>query len=292
MGERFPTASQVYQHRRPRAWENFTLLRPALGPPYHPLNAGDATSTSNRMETSMKRPLVILIGADKGGVGKTTVARAVDDYLQSKRANRKIYDSEWPSGDLQRFVPSSDVIDIENIDHQMKVFDTVDGVTLLDVRAGLLSPTLRALGEGGLLDDVRSGSLALALLHVIGPSVASLREISETAISIGGGVRHFLVKNYVNESGFTEWEKDPRFAAVLKAAEPHTITIPHLAERACTEVQIVGGSFEAFAANRARSKMLSGYVRKWLDATWAEFERVGLGTMIDAAVLERPRAVA
>ena len=139
-----------------------------------------------------KTPLIIMVGADKGGVGKTTVARALDDYLQSRRAARKVFDSERPNGDLKRFTPASEIIDIENVDHQMRVFDTVDGVTLIDVRAGLLSPILRALSDVGLLDDVRSGALALALLHVIGPSAASLREIAETASAIGGGVRHFL----------------------------------------------------------------------------------------------------
>ncbi len=238
------------------------------------------TDGLNRGQTMT--PLIIMVGADKGGVGKTTVARALDDYLQSRRANKKLFDSEWPAGDLKRFAPGSDLIDIENVDHQMRVFDTVEGVSLIDVRAGLLSPTLRALSDVGLLDDVRSGALALALLHVIGPSAASLREIAETAAAIGGGVRHFLVKNYVNESGFAEWEKDARFAEVLKAALPHTITVSHLADRACTEVQLVGGSFAAFADNR-KSKILAGYVRKWLGGVWAEFDRVGLGAMIAAA---------
>lgn len=229
-----------------------------------------------------KTPLIIMVGADKGGVGKTTVARTLDDYLQSRRASKKLFDSEWPAGDLKRFAPGSDVIDIENVDHQMRVFDTVDGVTLIDVRAGLLSPTLHALSDVGLLDDVRTGAIALALLHVIGPSAGSLREIAETAAAIGGGVRYFLVKNYVNEFGFSEWEKDSRFATVLKAAEPHTVTVPHLVDRACTEVQLVGGSFEGFANDR-KSKMLAGYVRKWLGSVFAEFDRVGLGEMIAAA---------
>jgi hypothetical protein len=165
-------------------------------------------------------PIIILVGADKGGVGKTTVSRALDDYLRNKRANRKVFDSERGAGDLKRFVSSAQVIDIENVDDQMRAFDSVEGVTLVDVRAGLLSPTLAALGDVGLLDDVRSGALGMALLHVIGPSVSSLREISETAAAIGGGVRHFLVKNYVTQGGFAEWEKDDRFAAVPIVRRP------------------------------------------------------------------------
>jgi hypothetical protein len=229
-------------------------------------------------------PLIIMIGADKGGVGKTTVARAMADYLHSLRAPCQAFDCEYPAGDLKRFVPDATLIDIENVDDQMRAFDTIKGVTLVDIRAGLLSPTLHALSDAGILDDVRTGAIAMALLHVIGPSVSSLREISDIAVAIGGGVRHFLVKNYVTDGGFAEWQKDERFAAVLKEAAPHTITIPHLPDRACTEVQIVGGSFHDFAANRERSKMLAGYVNKWLLSTWSEFGRVGLDSMIKAAM--------
>ncbi len=235
-------------------------------------------------------PLIILVGADKGGTGKTTLARAVDDYLRSKRASRKVFDSECPRGDLKRFVPTSQVIDIESVDDQMRAFDSIEGVTLIDVRAGLMSPTLKALADVGLLADVRSGALGMALLHVIGPSVASLLEIAETAAAIGGGVRHFLVKNHVSDGGFAEWDKDALFAAALKAAEAHTVTVAHLADRAATAVQLAGVSFEAFAENHApppagNGRMLSGYVRNWLAGVWAEFDRVGLGAMIEAATV-------
>lgn len=228
-------------------------------------------------------PLIVIIGADKGGVGKTTVARALDGYLERKHANQKVFDSQWPAGDLVRFAPTAEVINIENVDHQMKVFDSVRGVTLVDICAGQLSPTLKALNDVGLLDDVRAGKIGLALLHVIGPSMASLREIAETAAAIGG-VRHLLVKNYINEGGFAEWEKDERFAEALRAAAPHTITIPHLVDRAYTEVQRAGGSFDAFAADQSRSRMLTGYVRNWLAATWLEFDRVGLGIQVAGAI--------
>jgi dethiobiotin synthetase len=228
-------------------------------------------------------PLIIMVGADKGGVGKTMVARALDDYLRVKGANQRVFDAQWKAGDLARFAPAARIINIENVDDQMAAFDSVKGVTLIDIAAGLLSPTLAALSDVGLLDDVRAGAITLALLHVIGPSLSSLREISETAAAIGGGVKHLLVKNYVTEGGFTEWEKDERFAELLRAAAPHTITIPHLVDRASAELQTVGGSFEAFASDATRSRMLTGYVRNWESKVWSEFDRVGLRMMIKTA---------
>jgi hypothetical protein len=238
-----------------------------------------------RMVTvSTKLPLVIMVGADKGGVGKTTVSRALSDWLYARRAHARIFDSESPAGDLKRFVPAADVIDIAKVQDQMRVFDSLDGVTVLDVRAGLFSPTLRALDEAKLLADVRAGSLNLALLHVLGPTITSLNEVAAAAATIGGGVKHFLVKNHVNETEFFEWDGDSRFTAHFKAMDPMTIDVPHLDSRACEEVQNLGVSFDAFANDQSRSRILRGRVRTWLDTVWSQFGKVGLGTLIDGAL--------
>ena len=231
-------------------------------------------------ETAMSRtPLVILIGADKGGVGKTTVTRAVSDYLHARNAGAKLFDAEYPAGDLKRFVPAADVVDIGAVTGQMKIFDTVDGVTAVDIRAGFMSPTLRALDEAKLLEDVRAGSLNLALLHVIGPTDRSLSEIAEVAGMIGGGAKHILVKNHINESGFS----DERFATRLEQMEPMTVDVPHLAADAYNAVGTLRASFDAFSRDAAQSRMLRGYVRTWLDAVWRNFDKVQLGEMVAAA---------
>jgi len=229
-----------------------------------------------------KVPLIIMVGADKGGVGKTTVARALDDYLQSKGARRRLFDSQWPAGDLKQFAPAAEVVNVDRVDDQMKVFDTVAGVTVLDVCAGLLSPTLRALDQTGLLKDVRSGSLNLALLHVLGPTLTSFNEVAEATAIIGGGARHFIVKNYINESGFFEWDTDGRFTALFESMRSRTVSSPHLPARAAEEVQSLGVSFDAFTQSN-KSRILRGYVRDWLDHLWADFDRVGLGDLVARA---------
>ena len=53
----------------------------------------------------MDRPTVILIGADKGGVGKTTVARTLLDYLTTQEIPTRAFDTEAPKGVLHRFHP-------------------------------------------------------------------------------------------------------------------------------------------------------------------------------------------
>jgi hypothetical protein len=228
----------------------------------------------------MTKPLVIVVGANKGGVGKTTLSRALDCYLHEMNVRRKVYDGESPSGDLRQFSPDSEVVDMLSVNDQMKVFDKLRGVTLIDIKAGLFSEVLESLSRTGLLDDVREGHFNLALLHVLGPSAASLAEISGVAASLGAGARHILVKNYADEGGFEEWEQDPRFAAAL--TNTSNMIVPHLESRAYVEVQKMGVSFSTFMA-QSQSRMLIGYIRAWLRDCNAAFAGTGLDRLIEEA---------
>ena len=53
------------------------------------------------------KPAVILVGADKGGVGKTTVSRVLLDYLAANNVLTRAFDTETPRGTLNRFIPIS-----------------------------------------------------------------------------------------------------------------------------------------------------------------------------------------
>ena len=87
-------------------------------------------------------PLVIIVGADKGGVGKTTISRTLMDYFRHQSVTFRGFDTEAPPGVLKRFFPDKvEVVDLTKSDGQMRVFDTLKDaqVTIIDVRAGLLS---------------------------------------------------------------------------------------------------------------------------------------------------------
>lgn len=225
----------------------------------------------------MSKPLVIMVGADKGGVGKTTVSRAMDEYLRRLQVGCKVVDGQFPNGDLCQFAGGAEVVDMQSLDGQMRVFDKLAGVTLIDIKGGLFTDVLQSLNRTGLLEDVREGRFNLVLLHVLGPSAASLAEVASISDRLGDGAAYVLVKNYVNEGGFTEWESDPRFSAGLSR---RSIAIPHLEARACTEVQISGLSFGTFV-KRAESRILTGYVRAWLNDVCDEFDAAGLRRLVE-----------
>jgi hypothetical protein len=227
----------------------------------------------------MSKPLVIVVGADKGGTGKTTVSRALDDYMRYRQVGCKVYDGQWPKGDLRQFAEASEIIDMQSINDQMRVFDRLSGVTLIDIKGGQFTEVLGALSRTGMLDDVRAGRFNLLLLHVLGPNAASLAEVAAISAQLGEGATHLLVKNYVNEGGFKEWDSDPRFSDFLNVAN-RVVTIPHLEARACTEVQRLGQPFGTFIET-SESRMLAGYVRAWLREVFGAFTGAGIQGLIE-----------
>src|SRR5215468_1687964 len=184
----------------------------------------------------MTKPAVVLIGGDKGGVGKTMVARTLLDYFAHHQLRVRAFDTEVPRGTLKRFHPDvTDVVDINHVPDQMRIFDTINSteatVSLIDVRAGLLSPTLRALRNIGFIEAAKKGHITFVVFHILGPSIASLDEIAETAAYLGDA-KYFMVKNFINNTHFFEWD-EATYASYFKSVKDAVeITIPKLNEMA------------------------------------------------------------
>ena len=239
----------------------------------------------------MAKPAVVLIGADKGGVGKTTVARTLLDYFTAHQIRVRAFDTEVPRGTLKRFHPDvTEVVDINLVPDQMKIFDTLqDGdasVTLIDVRAGIMSPTLRALRDIGFIDAAKKGQLTFAVFHILGPSIASLDEISETAAYLGDA-KYFMVKNFINNTHFFEWDEATHSSYFKRIKDAVDIVIPKLSEMATEQVELASVPFVTFIANKKRngepannSFVLRGYVRHWLGNIWAEYDRIGVTDIV------------
>src|SRR5215472_8242497 len=212
----------------------------------------------------MAKPAVIVVGADKGGVGKTTVSRTLLDYFDANSIPTRAFDTESPRGTLKRFHPDiTEIVDMTTTADQMKIFDTLNAVspsvTVIDVRAGLLSPAL-----------------------------ASLREIAETA-GFMTGAKYFLVKNFINDTQFFQWDQATYNSYFHRIKDATELTIPKLNEMAYEQVEVASVPFLKFVANKGLSDeaanysfVLRGYVRHWLANVWSEYDRIRLTDIVGA----------
>lgn len=226
------------------------------------------------------KPALILVGADKGGVGKTTVCRILLDYLAQNGIAARAFDTESPRGTLERFHP--DVTEIVNIDDtadQMRIIDTLGDsdakVTLVDVRAGHLASILAALEEFGFLEAAKEGEFNFLLFHILGSSIASLEEISETA-PYAADAHYYLVKNHISDGTYFEWEPDTYASYFDQVKSATEVTIPKLNELAYEQIDLAGVPLSDFVDDRANSFVLRGYVRSWTQHIAAELDDVGI----------------
>ncbi len=240
----------------------------------------------------MAKPVVIVVGADKGGVGKTTISRTLLDYFSANNVPTRAFDTESPRGTLKRFHPDiTEIVDMTTTSDQMKIFDTLSAgpsVTVIDVRAGLLSPALASLRDIGFLDAAKSGQITFAVFHILGPSIASLDEIAETA-GFMSGAKYFLVKNFINDTQFFQWDQATYNSYFHRIKDATDVTIPKLNEMAYEQVEVASVPFLKFVANKGPrdeaanySFVLRGYVRHWLANVWSEFDRIKLTDLVGA----------
>ena len=233
------------------------------------------------------KPTLILVGADKGGVGKTTISRAMLDFLARRNILARAFDTEHPRGTLHRFYNDvAPVIDLTAVADQMRVLDTLQTanvkVTLVDLKAGNLSYAMEVFERIGVLEAARAGEFNFSLMHVLGPSIASLEEISEVSKYMRG-LDWVLVKNFINETNFFEWDKATRKRYFGGEENRSEISIPKLNEMAYEQVDLAGVTFRDFIENKQAngqagnfSFVLRGYVRKWCSEIDVEFERLKL----------------
>lgn len=233
------------------------------------------------------KPTLILVGADKGGVGKTTTARALLDFFGRRNVLARAFDTENPRGTLHRFYPGiTEIIDLSEVSDQMKVLDTMDSaavkVTVVDLKAGSLSGALDTFEKIGVLDAARNGDFDLGLMHVVGPSIASLDEMGEVA-EYTKGISYIVARNFINETNFFEWDEKTYKKYFANLANAREIEIPKLNEMAYEQVDLAGVTFTDFVSNKTPkggdakySFVLRGYVRKWLSDLDKEFDKLDM----------------
>jgi hypothetical protein len=75
-------------------------------------------------EHAMSKKTIVIVGADKGGVGKTTITRALIDYLEKIPVAIRAFDTEPGTvGVLKRFYPAATMLNGSAVAGQKAIVD-------------------------------------------------------------------------------------------------------------------------------------------------------------------------
>ena len=103
------------------------------------------------------------------------MSRTLLDYFAAHQIPTRAFDTEAPKGTLKRFHPDvAEMVDMTSRprpDEDLRHAQIRDAsVTVIDVRAGLLSPTLQSLRDIGFIDAAKKGQITFGLFHILGPT--------------------------------------------------------------------------------------------------------------------------
>ncbi len=240
-----------------------------------------ATRTRTEPKTTTDKPRLILTHGEKGGVGKSTVARIIADYLRSRDAAFRAYDAEGATGQLLRFHPeATDPVAVESAAGIAPVLDyLMDGsaqrLALVDLGARSGEDVKQWLYRAGALEEAEAARLGITVVYVLGGAVDSVGHLKECFASLGRDVNYVIAKNF-GVAGKFEVYDNSKVRQELLAAGAREIEIPALDGSVYQSVDRASVSFSAFADGRGGEFGFTErrYCRTWLRECFAALDTV------------------
>ncbi len=226
-----------------------------------------------------------LIGGEKGGVGKSVVARVVAQYLIDHEMPFLGFDTDRSHGSLLRFYTdyaSPVVIDsYESLDTIMETAtENPDKRILVDLAAQTHEPLVKWMDESGVLEMAGELGLTLNYWHVMDSGKDSTDLLKKLLDRFGSRLNYILVLNQLRGENFDILDKS---GARQQAVELNAriITLKRLHEPVITKIDAGSTSFWA-AKNRSETDkkglglLERQRVKVWLRHAYEQIDTVGI----------------
>lgn len=228
-----------------------------------------------------EKPRLIVTHGEKGGVGKTTVARVLADFLKSHDIVFRGFDAEGETGQLLRFHPQdTSSVDVADAASVAAILDYVmDGsgkrLALVDLGARSGSDLHGWLYRGGALEEAESARLGITIVYVLGAAVDSVGHLKECYSALGKEVNYVIIRNLGVAPKFEVYDQSKIREEILKAGAQE-ITFPPLDPAVYQSVDRASLPFSAFADNQGGNFGYTErrYARTWLRECFVELEKV------------------
>jgi len=228
---------------------------------------------------------VLLIGGEKGGVGKSLVSRALAQYFIDHSMPFVGFDTDRSHGALMRFYAdyaSPILIDrYEALDHIVEVAVEQSGLrVLVDLAAQTHAPLVAWMDDSGVLDLARENGLQITYWHVMDTgrdSVDLLRQILER---FQDRLDYVVVRNQLRGNDFSNLEKSGLLDR-LSDLGGRVIEVKQLHQSVIQKIDAKDSSF--WAAKQSGTEFGAGLglmerqrLKTWMNHVFAEFNAAGV----------------
>ena len=235
------------------------------------------------MLETLTQSKIHLVGGEKGGVGKSMVARLLAQYFIDHAMPFVGYDTDRSHGALLRYYTgyASPVLAdrYEALDAIIEsAADEPGRRVLVDLAAQTHAPLVKWMDESGVLDLAELNGMAIHYWHVMDSGRDSVDLLARLLDKFGARLRYVLVKNQIRGDDFSQLEKSGEQARAV-AFGAHVITLKHLHDPVVQKIDAANASF--WAAKNVTEKGGPGLglmerqrLKMWLGHAMAEIDTV------------------
>jgi len=226
-----------------------------------------------------------LIGGEKGGVGKSVVARVLAQYMIDKKLDFVGFDTDRSHGSLVRFYSdfaSPMLIDsYESLDTMVELAAENPGERILvDLAAQTHERLVKWIDESGVLAALGEHGLSLTYWHVMDSGKDSLSLLKNLFDRFGSRMNYVIVLNQLRGEHFDLFEKSAE-KAQAEALRAKIVTVKRLNQEVIAKIDAENASF--WAAQQKGT--LNGHglgilqrqrVKVWLQHAYGQIDDVGI----------------
>lgn len=225
-----------------------------------------------------------LIGGEKGGVGKSVVARLLAQYMIDKKLPFSAFDSDRSHGALLRFYGDfSQEVNVNQFEDLDRVYESAleepEKRVLLDLAAQTSFFLDQWIGDSGIAELAEETGLRPTYWHVMDSGRDSVDLLQKLLDKYGSDLNYVIVLNQVRGVFFPIFDKDPVKQKALDLGAK-VFTLKRLHPPLMTKIDAASASFWG-AANWADREL--GFsllerqrVKMWLKSSYESFDAIGV----------------
>jgi hypothetical protein len=219
------------------------------------------------------------IGGEKGGVGKSVLARLLAQRFIDRSIPFAAVDADVSHGALLRsYSGYAHAVDLSLVESADQIFDRALGAerqVLVDLPAQSFRSLTAWMDGSSFLALAKEMSIGITFWHVSDGGFASVSEIEKALATFGDSAQHVVVKNFGRSRDFEQFEASP-VAGRLGALSGKVMELPELESGAMYKMDRFGLSYWAAAhaedGERSLKPLERARVKAWLARCYAQLD--------------------
>lgn len=219
------------------------------------------------------------IGGEKGGVGKSVVARVLAQWFLDRSVPFAAVDGELAEGGLIRYyhdyTHAADLAATESADQIMDRALGADRRVLVDLPAQSARSLEAWMTEANVIEFAKEMGIGLSFWHISDGGFASVNEIERAIGTFRNQVQHVVVKNFGRSKDFSQFDESDA-KRQLDELSGHVLDLPELDAATMYRIDRFGLSFWAAIHRTEGDAVLRPLERQraklWLERCYAELD--------------------